>query len=252
MTNNVNKKGVGFLRKIRVRIANYLLPAENKNSKNALLENLILMIREKGFTPNLIVDVGANHGTWARLWKGYFPNSKFILIEPQNWLKSSFQDLLDDRTVYLPVGVGKFDGTLPFTVYEGRDDSSTFVMSKDQARSLGFKQIDLQIMTLNSIISKQGGQIPEIVKIDAEGMDLDVLEGASELWNKTEMFLIEANINGEYKQNNILNILNFMDKAGYKMFDITDLNRPFGLRVLWLVELVFVKRGGFFDNLKWT
>jgi hypothetical protein len=35
---------------------------------------------------------------------------------------------------------------------------------------------------------------------------------------------------------------------GYRLFDISDLNRPFQPRVLWLVELVFIKNNGIIDS----
>jgi hypothetical protein len=76
-------------------------------------------------------------------------------------------------------------------------------------------------------------------KIDAEGLDLEVLKGASNYFEKTEIFMVEA---GVLSQNLIIafKIINFM-MEGYRLFDISDLNRPFQPRVLWLVELVFIK-----------
>ena len=41
-----------------------------------------------------------------------------------------------------------------------------------------------------------------------------------------------------------------MDKKGYSLFEITDLNRPFQPQVLWLVELAFVKKQGIIDSYK--
>jgi hypothetical protein len=41
-----------------------------------------------------------------------------------------------------------------------------------------------------------------------------------------------------------------MNEKGYSLFDLTDLNRPFSPQVLWLVELVFVKKDGFINNSK--
>jgi hypothetical protein len=35
-----------------------------------------------------------------------------------------------------------------------------------------------------------------------------------------------------------------MYNKGYKLFEITDLNRPFENKVLWLVELMFIKKAG--------
>jgi len=46
-------------------------------------------------------------------------------------------------------------------------------------------------------------------------------------------------------------VINTMDSYRYKLFDITDLNRPFSNKVLWLVELAFVLKNGTLDKINW-
>ena len=59
--------------------------------------------------------------------------------------------------------------------------------------------------------------------------------------------MVEAGIVNKIFINSFLNVINFMDVNGYRLFDITDLNRPFDVKVLWLVELVFVRKNGVLD-----
>jgi FkbM family methyltransferase len=237
---------LGYVKKSKLKIV-----YKNALDKNFLLENLITIIKNSGFRPTLIIDIGANHGTWSRVWKARFPETSFVLVEPQEWLKPSFVDLLDDKTVFLPVGAGKENGTVKFTINSERDDSSTFALSPNEAELRGFKQIDVEIKTLNTVIKELGNRIPEIVKIDAEGIDIDVLEGASDLIGKTEIFLVEASINSSFTQTELSFVVDYMNVKGYRAFEITDINRPFSNNVLWLVEIAFVRKGGFFDNLEW-
>ena len=74
--------------------------------KNLLLQLLFTNIKKMGFTPKHIIDIGANHGTWTRETLRYFPDAHYTLIEPQEWLKPSFQDLMDSNSkiTYYPVG----------------------------------------------------------------------------------------------------------------------------------------------------
>jgi hypothetical protein len=60
--------------------------------------------------------------------------------------------------------------------------------------------------------------------------------------------MVEAGVVNKGFDNSFLNIINFMDQKGYRLFEITDLNRPFSMQVLWLVELVFIKKGGYIDS----
>lgn len=87
-----------------------------------------------------------------------------------------------------------------------------------------------------------GRILPELVKIDAEGLDLEVLEGASSIFGVTECILIEASIHQKAFPNSLLKVMNYMDERGYEIFDFTDLNRPFSNGLLWLVEVMFVKK----------
>jgi FkbM family methyltransferase len=221
----------------------------NTNSKNGLLFNFYTILKEMDFTPKHIVDVGANHGTWTREALKYFPDAEFTLFEPQYWLEESIKDItnINNKVKFHAFGVGKEKGTFKFTIHN-RDDSCSFDYTEKQALQLGLKQIDLPIVTLNDFFTENKLSVPDIIKIDAEGLDLEVLEGASDFFGKTEIFLVEAAVVNKTMDNTVLNVINYMDNHGYKLFDITDLNRPFSPKVLWLVELVFVKKGGVIDS----
>lgn len=222
---------------------------EDVSSKNSLLQNFYNILLQYNFEPKHILDVGANHGTWTRAILPYFPEAKYSLVEPQHWLKESFQDLLDNyhKINFYPVGVGKKEGHFNFTLVD-RDDSCSFRYTEKEAHENGFKQIEIPVITIDQLIAENNLPIPEIVKIDAEGLDIEVLEGASSLFGKTQIFMVEAGIMNTAFSNDAHSVISYMDDKGYRLFDITDLNRPFSSGVLWLVELAFIKRNGFLDK----
>lgn len=222
---------------------------KSQNKKNELLHNFFGNLIEMKVPINHIVDIGANHGTWSREAKKFFPNAYFTLIEPQEWLKSSFPDLLTPKTTFLPIGVGKQEGSFKFTIVE-RDDSCSFRFSEEEAKEKNYKQIDIPVKTLNQIVVESSYPTPDMVKIDAEGLDIDVLDGASDLFGKTELFLVEVGIVNNKFGNSAQEVINYMDKKGYKWFEITDLNRPFQPKLLWLAELVFIKKNGIIDQFQ--
>jgi FkbM family methyltransferase len=223
----------------------------NQYSKNNLLSTFFLNLKAIGFTPKHIIDVGANHGSWTREALKYFPDSYYTLVEPQSWLQPSFQDILDktSKVNYYPVGVGALEGTFKFTIVN-RDDSCSFRYSEVEANKAGFKQVELPVETLNNIVNKSEFPFPDLVKIDAEGLDIEVLKGATTLLRKTEIFLVEAAVVNKNLNNSCFEVIKFMESYNYTLFEITDLNRPFKPQVLWLVELAFVKKGGILDNFE--
>jgi FkbM family methyltransferase len=227
---------------------NQLAPV-NTNSKNYLLFNFYDSLKKIGFIPQHIVDIGANHGTWTREALRYFPRAYYTLLEPQKWLQKSFQDILDSNSnvQFFPVGAGEKEGLFQFTIVD-RDDSCSFRYSTDEATAAGFEQMEISVVTLNGLLSESKLPPPDIIKIDAEGLDIEVLKGASNFFGKTEIFMVEAGVVNKSFDNSFLKLINFMDENNYRLFDITDLNKPFQTKILWLVELVFVKKNGFIDS----
>jgi len=94
--------------------------------------------------------------------------------------------------------------------------------------------------------------VPDLIKIDAEGLDLEVLRGAKSIFGKTEVILVEASVVNTVFKNDVLAVVAFMRENGYSLFEITDLNRPFEKRVLWLVELLFVRANGPISKIDWV
>lgn len=216
--------------------------------KNELLYNFYKTLLDVNFKANHIIDVGANHGAWTRETMKYYPRAKYTLLEPQENLKHNFNDLLMSSNVnYFACGAGAESGEFKFTIVD-RDDSCSFRYSEEEAKAKGFKQVVVPVVTINELIERNNLAIPDLIKIDAEGNDLDVLEGCSNLFGKTEVFMVEAAIVNKLFKNNIYEIIHYMNSKGYNLFDITDMNRPWDLKVLWLVELVFVKKGGEIDS----
>lgn len=220
------------------------------SDKDYLLLNFYNTLNVFGFHPKHIVDVGANHGTWTREALKHFPDAYYTLLEPQEWLKKSFTDILENSKVqFHPVGAGEKNGKFSFTIVD-RDDSCSFRYTEKEALEAGFKQIEIPVVTLNDLLSESKLPIPDIIKIDAEGLDIEVLKGSSNFFGKTEVFMVEAGVVNKSFHNSFLKLINYMDGNGYRLFEITDLNRPFSVNVLWLVELVFVKKNGFIDSQK--
>ena len=192
-----------------------------------------------GFAPKHIIDVGANRGLWTRTALQYFPDAHYTLIEPQDHLKTHIQDLLDrgSKIQWINAGVADKPGSLPMN-FSSLDGSSTFVLTDRHGQAIGSERTVIPVKTLNEIATPDP---PDMVKIDAEGFDLKVLAGASDLFGKTDIFLVEAVVCGNY-ENSVAEIIKFMDNAGYRLMDITDLNRSPRHGVLWLCELAFLRK----------
>jgi len=179
-----------------------------------------------GFKPSLIYDIGANRGSWTARALRVWPSARYRLFEPQTDLHRP----LGPNVEWSERGVLDKPGEARFTITE-RDDSCTFdERDGGEYRTVPVTSIDAEI---------GDGPVPDLIKIDAEGMDLQVLRGASRALGVTEVFLVEAGVLAGI-ENDIASVLRFMDGAGYRLAQITDLNNGPQSRLLWVVELAFV------------
>jgi len=199
-------------------------------------------IQRAGFAPRHIVDVGAYRGAWTRSAIRFFPKAQYTLIEPQYHLKVHTQDLFATgyKIRWVNAAAGDQAGTFPFTI-ASRDGSSSLVFTQNEAPASAAHRVLVQVITLNDLFPSGTEPFPDLVKIDAEGFDLKVLAGASELLGKTDVFLIEAMVCGPY-ENSALEVMEFMADAGYRLIDITSLERSPRHGVLWLCELAFQRK----------
>jgi FkbM family methyltransferase len=202
------------------------------------------LLKRYGFAPRWILDVGANRGHWTREAFTCFPEANFVMVEPQDALRACVADLLAHAPKFRWVAAGVSDraGTLPLTIAPD-DTSSNFGMTPDEAAHYGYRQVTAEVRTIDDIVASLGLPAPDMMKIDAEGFDLKALRGATTLLGKTDIIFVEAAVCATGIENTMATVIAAMTEHGYRMIDVTDLNRSPKHGVLWLAELAFMRNG---------
>jgi FkbM family methyltransferase len=201
------------------------------------------------FVPEHVVDIGAHRGRWTECAISYFPNATYSLFEPQPALQNellAFANRHKNVTVY-PVGVGSKNGTSSFTLHE-RADSCTFAYDRLLADNQGFTQVQIPTVSLDDFLTAEQLPRPNMVKIDAEGWDLNVIAGGSTGIAHASVVLVEAAVCNKSFKNCLFSVLSAMRELGHRPFDMTDLNRS-AQGALWLLEVAFVKIGDPLDQI---
>ncbi|MER9937421.1 FkbM family methyltransferase [Mesorhizobium sp. M0088] len=124
------------------------------------------------------LDVGAYHpfdlSNTALL---YERGSRGIVVEPNLAAFDAFVAARPDDII-LPVGVAPIAGTLTF--FHVLADPGRFTFDKATAMTLGIvRSEELPVTTLNAIVEDLGGIWPDLLSLDIEGLDIDVLQGAT-------------------------------------------------------------------------
>lgn len=233
-----------FVRKNLKQSTRILAPNDN----HARTDPFFSCLSKLGLNPQHIVDVGANRGNWTRTAVKYFPNAHYTMFEPQEKMRAEVADLLLNKNIkFHCLGAGPVNSTMKLTQHEW-DDSHTFALSFQQAEEFGYPQIEVPVVALDNFFEERGLPSVDILKIDAEGWDLEVLKGARQTAESAEVILVEATVLNPVFKNTVEEVINAMSHIGFILFDITDLNRTAKDAALWLVELAFVKRDGSLRN----
>lgn len=163
-----------------------------------LLIDLLLGAKQAGF----YVDVGANDPTFNSNTKRFYDRGwSGINIEPG---VGPFEELRTSRQrdINLNLGVGSTQGTLTFYDVEGDSTVSSFDHEAAQrmASTLGLtvEPKSIPVKPLHDILAEHAPhQKIDFLSVDAEGVDLDVLQ--SNDWSLYRPTLVLVEMNNQYK-----------------------------------------------------
>jgi hypothetical protein len=108
--------------------------------------------------------------------------------------------------------------------------------------SAGAPQTTVQVTTMNALAEQFG--VPELVKMDVEGSELDALRGGDALLGRTELFVIELSLFRFVERPVFHEVVAFMADRGYWAYDVGDVIRRPVDGALALVDLFFARVDG--------
>jgi FkbM family methyltransferase len=183
--------------------------------------------RDIQFFPNgvelgTVLDVGANTGQTALQVARQFPKSRIYSFEP---VPSTFRELVRNTAIYAniePIGcaMGASRGSGKMTI-ERLSLSNRFIVS-EESTSNALRVLEVPVDTVDAFCAEREIHRVNLLKIDTEGHELSVLEGA-------EKFLTEKRIDF------ILAECEFLRRGGEPHGDFTEIMKHvsgFGFHVV--------------------
>lgn len=154
--------------------------------------------RQKG--PLVVFDVGANVGDYARLIRRYAPQAEVYAFEPH---PETFAHLTKDAAMhgYQALNLGLSDVAGSQKIYDYADRGGTAHASLYQAviedlhRGVAAAW-DVDLTSLDAFCRERGVERIHLLKIDTEGNELRVLQGARETLQAGRIDLIHFEFNG--------------------------------------------------------
>jgi FkbM family methyltransferase len=191
----------------------------------------------RGFSPRTIIDVGAYEGGWSVTAKQIWPRCKIFMIEPNLDKRAKLSKLASELDAELRVELlGAHNGE---KVHFNLMETGSSIMNE---RSAVQRTVEMRsLATLDSLeINLQG---PALLKIDAQGYELEILRGSSVSLNSIEAVLLEIAIIEINEGAPLLHdVVAFMDGLGFAAAEILELHRRPLDRALSQIDVMFIRR----------
>tara|TARA_Y100000741_G_scaffold361926_1_gene346752 strand:+ start:2116 stop:2850 length:735 start_codon:yes stop_codon:yes gene_type:complete len=177
---------------------------------------------------DIVIDIGANEGQFAKKIIEFGYQKKIISFEP---IKSVHSMLLDNSKKYknwivYRYAFGKNTGYKNINISKNTVSSSILDIKKIhtdiEPNAKFLKKEKIKIITLNRYLKNKEFKNKKIfLKIDTQGYEKNILLGANRVLDNVSGIMLEASITKLYKgEESFLGIIKFLKKHGFSIWSI--------------------------------
>lgn len=203
------------------------------------LAGVLRHAQQAGLRPATVIDVGTAFGTFP-LYET-FPKARHLLVEPMSEWEENLKAICRQyKGEYVLAVAGDKPGRAFLNVYPYMLGSSVLDVGAEGVRR------EVPSVRLDDVCRQKGLRGPYVLKIDAEGAELQVLAGASQVLRDTELVILEVSLFEFFARCPVLaEIVAAMRQVGFVVYDVVDFHyRPLDGAVA-KVDLAFAPGKGF-------
>ena len=205
------------------------------------LSGVLRCLRDNGFRPAGVVDVGAAYGDFTIACHTVFPESRFLMVEPLEEYSSYLRDTLARLTSgdVMIVAAASEAGELTINVHPDLVGSSVYF--ENEGKEVDGLPRRVPAETLDGLSHEKGLRPPYLIKLDVQGAELQVLEGATEVLHGAGAVILETSFLPFFNGGPLFDeLVAAMRARGFVVYDIFGLTqRPLD-GALAQVDVVFV------------
>ncbi len=215
------------------------------NSPTGNMPSFLSDLKKRGFKCNAVLDVGAYKGWFSYLAADVFSDATFYLFEPLIEMQEELGAFCEQhpKSKYFSIALGPVDESLSLRTF--RDLKWSGFMDVDiPAKDERTPRI-VEVRKIDTLLKENKIQVPDLVKIDVQGYELEVLKGAEMLFGKTEIFILEASLHNKHPSFPLFaDVVAFMNARDYVVFDFPGFLRQPDSSLIEC-DVCFVKRNSF-------
>ena len=206
------------------------------------------ILKQKGYYPDTILDIGAHHGNWTHVMKQIYGDSKYYLFEAIDYLELTRYNGDDNVKVF---NVLLNDKKEDVNWYQMKNTGDSIFREK----TFHFKNCEIikrDTVDVNSFVMQNGilQQAKNIlIKIDCQGAEIPILKGATSILERTDFIILEIPLFGQYNEGvpTFLEHIKYMDSIGFVVYDIIDNHyiNMFNMQV----DVLFINKNHEFNNV---
>ncbi|MDB2389807.1 FkbM family methyltransferase [Alphaproteobacteria bacterium] len=183
---------------------------------------IVKRLQYMGVKPSSIIDIGANVGQFSIAASEILKPEKLIVIEANMELKKELEKNLSyyQNKEIIFNGIGDFNGLLEFNLNIDSQTSSFLNLGSDRIRefpnNLYKSKNRIKVITLDKLMKKKFIPEPVLLKIDVQGYEKEVLNGAKQILSNFKWVVIETSFANLYEGEATFNtIVKLMSENNY-------------------------------------
>jgi FkbM family methyltransferase len=149
-----------------------------------------LMLRQNGFYPKKILDIGASVCQTADIMRQIWPVANILLFEGNAECEKLYQKQLYDYQIKL---LGKINGTTKFYKTKWSPICSGNSIYKENSSTYNEENLiveELPIYKLDDCVN----DVFDLIKIDTQGSELDIINGGLRTFSNAKVVIAEVSI----------------------------------------------------------